>query len=114
MAFNITADIDTKIMKNIEASLATDARPYFQAAAYYYENDKDLTKALEWANKAMEQNPKAFWVAAQKAKIELKLKNNKAAITTAETVVALAKEAKNDDYVKIGEKIIADAKSAKN
>jgi tetratricopeptide (TPR) repeat protein len=113
ISFEVVADIDSKIMKNIETSLAADSRPYFQAASYYYESGKDLNKALEWANKATEQNPKAFWVAAQKAKIELKLKDNKAAIATAEKVIALAKEAKNDDYVKIGEKIIADAKAAK-
>jgi hypothetical protein len=106
----ITADIDAKVMKSIETSLATDSRPYFQAANYYYENDKDLNQALVWVNKAVEQNPKAFWVLMLKSRIEYKLKDNAGATATAEKVVALAKEAQNEDYVKMGEKMIADAK----
>ena len=67
--FSVTADIDSKIMKNIETSLATDSRPYFQAAGYYYDNNKDLKTALDWVNKAAEVNPKAYWVLMLKAKI---------------------------------------------
>lgn len=110
VAFNVVADIDAKIMKNIESSLATDSRPYFQAANYYYENDKDQKQALEWINKAIEQNPKAFWMLMVKAKIQLKLKDNAGATSTAEQVIALAKEAQNDDYVKMAEKLIVEAK----
>src|SRR6476659_2542006 len=55
----ITTEIDAKVMKNIETALAVDSRPYFQAANYYYENNKDLNQALIWVNKAIEQNPKA-------------------------------------------------------
>jgi len=106
----ITTEIDAKIMKNIESSLAVDSRPYFQAASYYYENNKDLNQALIWVNKAVEQNPKAFWVTMLKARIELKLNDKKAAIATAEKTVALATEAKNDDYVKMGNDLIAEAK----
>ena len=110
VAFNVTEEIDTKIMKNIETALAVDSRPYIQAASYYYEADKDQKKALEWANKAIEQNPKAFWAVALKAKIQLKLNDKKGATESANKVIELAKEAKNDDFVKIAEKIIDDAK----
>lgn len=110
VAFNVSSDIDAKIMKNIEASVVKDSKPYFQAASYYYEANKDLKQALVWADKAIEQNPKAYWVVMLKAKIQAKAKDNKAAIATAEQVVALAKEDKNDDYVKMAEKLIADAK----
>ncbi len=110
VAFSVTADIDSKIMKNIETALAKDSRPYFQAAGYYYDNNKDLKTALEWANKATEMNPKAYYMFMLKAKIEYKMKDNKAATATAEKVIALAKEDKNDDYVKQAEKLIAEAK----
>jgi len=110
VAFSVVADIDSKIMKNIESSVVKDSKPYFQAASYYYETNKDLKQALGWVDKAIEQNPKAYWVVLLKAKIQAKLKDNKAAITTAEQVVALAKEDKNDDYVKMAEKLIAEAK----
>jgi hypothetical protein len=106
----ITSDIDARIVKNIETSLATDSRPYFQAASYYYETDKDLNQALIWVNKAVEQNPKAFWVLMLKARIQLKLKDNASATASAEQVVTLATEAKNEDYVKMGNELIATAK----
>ncbi len=106
----ITTEIDAKVMKSIETTMAVDARPYFQAATYYYENNKDLNQALIWVNKAVEQNPKAFWVTMLKARIELKLNDKKAAIATAEKTVALATEAKNDDYIKMANDLIAEAK----
>lgn len=110
VAFNVVADIDTKIMKNIESSVIKDSRPYYSAANYYYENSKDLKLALEWVNKAFEANPKAYWVALLKSKILLKSGDKKGAGTTAEQVIALAKEDKNDDYVKMGEKVLVDSK----
>lgn len=113
VAFKVTADIESKIMKSIEANVEKDNRPYFQAASYYYDNNKDLNKALEWVNKAAEQNTKAFWILHLKAKIQSKMKDYKGAIATAEQSIALAKEAKNDDYVKMNEKLIEEAKKAK-
>jgi hypothetical protein len=106
----ITTDIDAKVMKNIESTMAADSRPYFQAANYYYENNKDLNQALIWINKAVEQNPKAFWMTMLKARIQLKLNDKKSAIATAEQTAALATEAKNDDYVKMANDLIAEAK----
>lgn len=113
VAIKIVADIDSTIMKNIDATVNTDNRPYYAAANYYYENNKDMKVALGWVNKAIEQNPKAYWVMALKAKIEIKLNDKTAATATAEKVIAMAKEGKNDDYVKIGEKLLADAKLLK-
>jgi hypothetical protein len=110
----VTTDIDTKVMKNIETAMApADKRPYYQAASYYYDNDKDLVKALEWINKAAELNPKAYWVLYLKAKIQLKMKDSKGAIASAEQSMALAKTDQDETYVKNNEKLIADAKKAK-
>ncbi|MEZ4805723.1 MAG: DUF2911 domain-containing protein [Bacteroidia bacterium] len=113
VAFNVTADVDSVIMANINETINTDNRPYYQAANYYYNNDKDLKKALEWVNKASEQNPKAFWVMLLKARIEYKSKDYKAATMSAEKVITMAKAAENTDYQKMAEELIADAKKAK-
>jgi len=110
VAFNIVADIDTKIMKNIEKNVINDSRPYYQAASYYYENNKDLKLALEWADKAVSQNPKAYWVLLLKAKIQLKSTDKKGAAATATQVITLAKEDQDDAYVKMAEQIITDSK----
>jgi hypothetical protein len=114
VSVNVTADIDAKIMKSIETALApADKRPYFQAANYYYENDKDMVKALEWANKAMELNPDAFWIVHLKAKIQLKQKDYKGAIASAEKSMEMAKKDGHADYVALNEKLIAEAKKGK-
>lgn len=110
VAFSVVADIDTKIMKNIEKNVINDSRPYYQAASYYYENNKDLKLALEWADKAVSQNPKAYWVLLLKAKIQAKANDKKGAATTAAQVVTIAKEEQDDAYVKMAEQIIADSK----
>jgi len=110
IAIPVTADIDTKIAKSIESAMTVDNRPYFQAASYYFETGKDLSKALIWADKAIELNPKAFWIMHLKAKIQAKLGDKVAATKTANESIASAKEAKNDDYVALNEKLIASMK----
>lgn len=110
VAFKVVADIDSKIMKTIESTVVKDSRPYYQAASYYYENDKDLKLAGEWVDKAIASNPKAYWVVLLKAKIQYKAKDFKGAAATAEQVKVLAKEDQNDDYIKMADKIIADSK----
>ena len=114
VAFALTTEIDAKVMKNIETAMSpADKRPYFSAASYYYDNNKDLKQALEWVNKATEQNPKAYWVWHLKAKIQLKMNDTKGAIETAEKSKALALEDKDDAYVKNNDKLIAEAKGTK-
>jgi tetratricopeptide (TPR) repeat protein len=111
VSFDITVDIDEKLMKNIEAAMAQDKRPYHQSAQYYYDNKKDMNKALEWATKAFELNPSAYWSGLLKAKIQFELNDKKGAITTAEQVKKLAEEDKDPAYVKQAEELIQKAKA---
>ncbi len=114
VAFTISTEVDAKIMKNIETVMApNDRRPYYNAASYYYDNNKDMKQALEWVNKAAELTPDAYWVWHLKAKIQLKLKDAKGAIETAEKSKALALKDKDDAYVKNNDKLIAEAKAMK-
>jgi hypothetical protein len=106
----ITADIDSKIMAQIDNMMNKDNRPYFNAAMYYMESGKDLNKALSWFDKAIEQNPSAFWVYHQKANCLAKMGRKQEAIATANKSIELAKAAKNDDYVALNEKLLATLK----
>jgi hypothetical protein len=103
----IRAEYDEAVMKQIENTMSKDSRPYGQAAMYYMENGKDLNKALEWFNKAVEQRPDAYWVILNKAKCQQKMGNKADALETAKKALALANEDKNDDYVKMSEALIA-------
>jgi tetratricopeptide (TPR) repeat protein len=102
----ITTDIDKKIMAQIDNAMNKDNRPYFQSAMYYLETGRDLKQALTWFDKAIEQSPKAFWIYHQKANALAKLGNKTEARTTAQKSMDLAREQKNDDYVKLNEKLI--------
>jgi tetratricopeptide (TPR) repeat protein len=108
--FPIVADVETKIMSEIDNAMNKDSRPYFAAASYYFDNGKDLGKALEWVNKAVESNPKAFWMMHLKAKVLAKQGDKANAVMTAKKSIELAKEAKNDDYVALNEKLISSLK----
>jgi tetratricopeptide (TPR) repeat protein len=110
VAFPITAEVDSKVMKQIDQLMKTDKPPYFLAAMYYYQNGKDLDKAVTWMDKAIQENPKAFWVYHNKANVLAKLGKNKEASDAAKKSIELAKEARNDDYVQLNEKLLATLK----
>lgn len=102
----VTVDVDTRIMASIESAMKTDKPPYFQAAMYYMENGKDLNQALNWFNKAVEQQPDAFWVQHQWANCLAKLGKKQEAIAAANRSKELAQKAKNDDYVKLNDDLL--------
>ena len=104
----ITLDTDSKVVQGIERMMAgPTSNQYYAAAQYYYNHDKDQKQALEWVNKALEGGER-FWIMTLKARIQKKLGDKMAAITTAKKALSLAKEANNNDYVKINESMIAD------
>lgn len=102
----ISTEIDSKIMASIEKNLKTDKPQYFQAAMYYMESGKDLNQALEYFNKAVEQNPKAYWVQYNWATCLAKLGKTNEARAAAEKSKELAIEGKNNDYVRLNEKLL--------
>jgi hypothetical protein len=105
VSFPITTDVDSKVMKQIENTMTKDNKPYYNAAVYYADNGKDLNQAVAWFDKAIEQNPKAFWVYYQKAKALAKQGKKTEAMAVSMKSMELAKEAKNDDYVALNEKL---------
>jgi Protein of unknown function (DUF2911)/Tetratricopeptide repeat len=110
IALPITVDVETKVMAQIDQLMNKDNKPYFNAAMYYMDNGKDLNQALAWFNKAAEQQPDAFWIHHQRANCLAKLGKKDEARTAAKKSIELATAAKNDDYVKLNEKLLADLK----
>ena len=106
----ITTDIDAKIMASISDAMKTDKPPYFQAAMYYMDNGKDLKQALSWFNKAAEAQPDAYWVQHQWANCLAKLGMKSEAKAAAQRSRELAVTAKNNDYVKLNDKLLASLK----
>ena len=107
ISFNVGVDYDSKVMKSIETYTKVSPGNYAQAAAYYFENGKDLNQALTWINEAIKANPKAFWWVHQKAKIQAKMGDAKGARESANQSIALAKENGNDfGYLKLNEDLL--------
>jgi hypothetical protein len=103
----ITADVDTKVMAQIDEAMKGEKKPYFQAASYYLDTDRDMKQAITWMDAAIKENPKAFYMYYAKARMQAKAGDKKGAKATATEGIALAKEAKNDDYVALNTKLIA-------
>jgi len=106
----IKVDLDTKIMAQIDNLMNADNRPYYNAAMYYMDNNKDLNKAAEWLDKATAQNPNAYWVWYQKARCLSLLGKKSDALSASSKSMDLAKAAKNPDYVTLNEKLQASLK----
>ena len=99
----INATIKERMRSQINAGLLSEKKPYWQATQFYNEYDKNPKKALEYARKAVEENPKAYWIWLYKARIEKDAGDKKAAMESSKKSLEFAKEAKNDDYVKMNE-----------
>lgn len=102
----LTINIKERIRKEIETALKGDKPPYYQAANFYYDYDKNYTKALENINKATEESPKAYFMFLQKARIQKAMGNKTGARESAMKTIQLAKEAGNADYVNFGNKML--------
>ena len=98
-------DIKDRLRKQVEAAL--QKAPYQTAANFYFEWDKNYPKALENINKAIESNPKGFWLYLTKAKIEKEMGDKKAAKMSAEKTIEIATQEKNDDYVRQAKELIS-------
>lgn len=114
--FKIMADVESKVMAQIDEKVIKAATPapgdLAAAAVYYYDSNKDLKQALAWMEKANAAEPTKYWNLNTEAKIRLKMKDYKGAMTAAEASkkAALAATPPNGDYVKMDEELIAEAK----
>ena len=109
VSVKMTTDVDAKVMASIEEAMKTDKKPYYPAAVYYFENGKDLKKALEWISMAEAADPKAPWFKYQKARIQLKTGDKAGAAKTAKAGIEAAKAVKNVEYIRLNQNILTEA-----
>lgn len=87
----VKVDNEGRIEAYIEKSLKGDNPPYMVAAKYYLEQGKNLDQALVYSDKAIQANPKAFYIHWMKAQILDKLGKKKEAIAEAKIAADGAK-----------------------
>ncbi|MFN5372514.1 MAG: hypothetical protein ACK5B6_13720, partial [Bacteroidia bacterium] len=100
-AFEINVDFDATVRKQIDETLSgPTANSYYRAANYYFSNNKDMKKALEWINKSIEKGGEKYWIVSLKAQIQAANEDFKGAVETANKAITLAKADEDDAYVK--------------
>lgn len=108
---NVVAENDKRITDYLETSINTPKRPYQQAASYYLETGKNLDKALEYTDKAIAENPQAFWLHWLKARIYQKQNKKAEAIAAAnKSAEAAASTPYATEYKRNAEKLAAEMK----
>ncbi|MDQ2768953.1 MAG: DUF2911 domain-containing protein [Bacteroidota bacterium] len=114
--FKVTADVESKVMAQIDEKVVKNASPapadLAAAAVYYSENNKDPKQALAWLQKANAAEPTKFWNLHTEAKMRLKMKDYAGARKAAEASkkAALAATPPNTEYVKMNDELLAEVK----
>jgi len=103
--FDVPTDaITSKSIENVMAGPSKN--DYFQAAAYYHTEGKDLKQALAWLQKATEGIDPAFWYLRRMSLIQADMGDKAGAIATAKKSLAGAEKANNADYAKMNKESI--------
>jgi tetratricopeptide (TPR) repeat protein len=105
VTLQLKTDVKPKLKKLIEAGMLEEKKPYYQAAQYYNEYEVDLPKAIENIDKAIEINPKAYWMYYYKAKIQLKSGDLTGALVSSQKSMEIATQEDNSDYVKLNKEL---------
>ena len=88
------------------------ANDYYNGAKFFANNTTKQDIALDWINIAIKKKPEAFWMVYHKARILKNLGEKKDAINTANTVIDLASQQKDDyGYIKRSENLINSIKA---
>ena len=108
---------NTPTDKAVEKSIAQvmggpSANDYFSSAVYYLQEGKDINKAKNWINKAvdMTKDQPRFWYLRQQSLILAKAGDKKGAVKAAKASLAGAEKVGNADYVKMNKEFIAEMK----
>jgi len=95
-----TDDVD-QVSQQLDASAKgttpLDPRTAYQAASFYYDNNKDMAQAVKWIDQALEKNPDAYFMHMRRAQIQAKLGNKKEATASAQKAIEILKADKEPD-----------------
>jgi hypothetical protein len=103
----LEVDYVDHLASRVDAVMASDeaAKPYFQAAQFYLNHNKDLKKALTWIDAAIAERD-AFFIVHVKAKILAKLGDKAGAIAAAKHSSELAEKFGDASYQKLNADLI--------
>ncbi|MBA2414223.1 MAG: DUF2911 domain-containing protein [Burkholderiaceae bacterium] len=101
VAVRLTTDDIEQVSKQLDATAKgttpLDPRFAYQAANFYYDNNKDMIQAAKWIDQAIEKNPDAYFMHYRRAQIQERLGNKKEAAAAAQRTIEILKAGKNPD-----------------
>ena len=110
----LDTDLVGLITPKIEAAMAAPGKkPYAQAAVFYIDNGLDLDKAAAWIDAAIAEQPDAFYLIYQKARVLAKKGDKAGAEAAARQSLELASKTTGpakDEYTRLNEALIASLK----
>lgn len=106
---HLHADVDDRIMANIQEAMKGEKKPYYMSAIWCYNHNRNLPQALGWMQEADKANPTAYNIKYWLAKLQLKNGDKQAAIQTAGEGLKLAQAENNAEYIRLNKEVIADA-----
>jgi len=110
----VTAHNEDGIDANIVKAIDHPSIPYFQAANYYNEVNRNLDKAEMYVTKALEADPKLYYMWNLKAQIEKKLGKKEAAIEAAKKSIESTMGTPNEeDNTRMNKQFIQDMNDMK-
>jgi len=108
---HLETDDDAQITANIDELMKGNRKAYyFNAIQYYYENNKDMNKALGWALEAEKVDP-GPWYKLWEARIRLRMGDKNAAVAAAREGINLAKASNDEEYIRLNQAVIDQAGS---
>jgi tetratricopeptide (TPR) repeat protein len=110
VTMHLAIDPDARVMANIDRAMQGEKKPYYFAAIYYYNHDKDMNKALAWINEFEKALPTADNAKYWKARILLKMGNKAGAIATATEGLKLATDGADVEYMRLNSEVLAEAR----
>jgi Protein of unknown function (DUF2911) len=110
----LQVDVVGLIRPKIDAAMAAPGKkPYVQAALFYYDYDLDLRQAAEWIGDAIAEQPGAYYLLYQKARILAKSGDRYGAQAAAQESIDLAakgSEPAKSEYLRLNEALLAGLK----
>nr|WP_299383954.1 DUF2911 domain-containing protein [Allomuricauda sp.] len=106
----IPFEVDTAAQMEQEIAHQINTNPsaltYYEAARYLQEQDKEMGRALDYLNKALELGGDTYYFHRVKSLVEARMGDYRSAIASAKKSMAIADSLGKDEFVRMNEKNI--------
>jgi hypothetical protein len=107
---HLKTTVQDRIMANILEEMKGEKKPYYMAAIWCYNHNRNLGEALAWMQEADKAQPTAYNVKYWLAKLQLKNGDKSSAAVSANEGLKLATAENNAEYIRLNKEVLNEAK----